>query len=198
MKKVYFLLLALIMVITISACESRSIGIIGGADGPTKIIVGKKSNEKQYMSEKEPVKAVMIDGYIYYETGEDNDINGRCGNLDGSFTKAVDKWEIPKNDNESNFELKSKNTQGYQLGFTEGTIEVQIGDDWEIFKKFETVQDIFEYKYILKVEGKIEGTKDDVEYIILSNTLNVTANDVATSQLNSADKTFLVVRIDYD
>lgn len=198
MKKSIFLVLAIAFVLTLSACQSRSIGIIGGADGPTSIAVGEKKDSLQYPSEKEPVRAIMLDGYLYYDTGEDNDMLGRCGNLDGSFTKTVDKWELPKKDNEANFELKSKDYCGYQAGFTEGTIEVPIGDDWEIFKKLETEQDISEYKYILKVEGRVDGAKDDIEYIILSNTLEVTANDVAKSETSSSDRTFLVVERDFD
>ncbi len=197
MKKLSFLILTIVMVLGIAGCESRSIGIIGGADGPTKIIVGKETDNKQSRSETEPVEVVMIDGSIYYETGEDNDMQGRCGNLDGSFTKTVDKWEIPKNDNEANFELKNRDYSGYQLGFTEGTIEVPIGDDWKIFRKLETVQDISKYKYILKVEGEI-SENDAVEYIIFANKLDVTANEVAKAQENSADREFLVIETDFD
>lgn len=158
----------------------------GGADGPTKIMVGEKKDDKQYRSEKEPVKAIMLDGSIYFETSEDDDMQGRCGTLDGNFTKTVDKWEIPKKDNEANFELKSKDYCGYQLGFTEDTIEVPIGDDWEIFKKIdEPEKDLTKYKYILKVEGDTQYKHGESEYIILSNSLDITANDVAKSLLSS-------------
>lgn len=195
MKKIGLLILAIAVVLTMSACEARSIGIIGGAGGPTNIVV---DSNKQYRNEKEPVKAIMLDGYIYYETGEDNDIQGRCGTLDGCFTKTVDKWELPKNDNEANFELKNKDYCGYQAGFAEGTIEVPIGDDWEIFKRLETEQDVSKYKYILKVEGEIEGRMDDVEYIILANTLDLTANDIANTESSPADRECLVIKRDFD
>ena len=195
MKRLAILFAVLITVLALVGCQSQSIGIIGGSDGPTNIVVSE--NNKQYKSEKETVKAIMIDGFIYYETGEDNDTEGRCGTLDGEFEKAVDTWELPNNNNEANFEIKNRDC-GYQLGMIENTIEVPIGDDWEIFKKLDTVQDISKYKYILKVEGKVDGAKDDVEYIILSNTLDVTANEVAKSQLSSADRTYLVIEIEYD
>lgn len=195
MKKISILFSIFLIILTFVGCQSRSIGIIGGSDGPTNIIVSEdKSQDK---NKKEPVKTIMIDGALYYEIDEDSDIDARCGVLDGAFKKTVDVWEIPKNDNESNFETKNKEC-GYQLGMIENTIEVPIDDDWEIFKKFDTVQDISKYKYILKIKGKIDGAKDDVEYIILSNTIDVTANDVAKSQLNSADRTFLVVATDFD
>ncbi len=195
MKKFSCLMLVLVIALIVASCQARSIGIIGGADGLTKIMVGKGKDAKRYRSEREPVKAIMLDGSIYFETGDDSDIKGRCGNLDGSFKKTVDKWELPKNDSEANFELKSKDYCGYQYGFTKGTIEVPIGDDWEIFKKCETVQDISRYKYILKVEGEIPGN-DDMEYIVLTNKLDVTAFEIAEAGLSSANREFLVIAQD--
>lgn len=173
------ILLIAVVVLSMAGCSSQSIGVIGGADGPTTVFVTGGKN-KEYKSEKEPVKAVMLDGEIYYETGEENEMIGRCGNLDGGFTKAVDKWELPKNDNEANFELKSKDYCGYQLGFTENTIEVPIDDDWKIFKKIITDEDIDRYKYVFKVEGDTKYQFGEKKYIILANDLNITANDVAT------------------
>ena len=197
MKKFSCLMLVLVIALSVAGCQARSIGIIGWGDGPTGIAVGKGKDAKQYRSEKEPVKAIMLDGSLYFETGEDSDIKGRCGNLDGTFKKTVDKWEIPKNDNEANFELKSKDYCGFQHGFVKGTIEVPVGDDWEIFKKCETVQDISKYKYILKVEGEIPGA-DDTEYIVLTNKLDVTAFEIAEAELSSANREFLVIAHDLD
>jgi hypothetical protein len=196
-KKFTCLILVLVIALSVAGCQARSIGIIGGADGPTGIVVGKGKDLKRYRSEKEPVKAIMLDGSLYFETGEDSDVIGRCGTLDGSFKKTVDKWELPKNDNEANFELKSKDYCGFQHGFVKGTIEVPIGDDWEIFRKCETVQDISKYKYILKVEGEIPGN-DDIEYIVLANKLDVTALEIAEADLSSANTEFLIIASDLD
>lgn len=186
MKK-WLCIISALLCITLTACENTGdIGIIGGADGPTSIIAAKKKANKQYRSEKEPVKAIMLNGYIYYETGEDRDVTAKCGTLDGNFTKAVDQWELPKKDNEANFALKSKEYCGYQWGITEATIEVPIGDDWEIFKKLDDPEkDLTQYQYILKVEGDTQYKHGKSEYIILSNTLDVTANDVAKSNFSS-------------
>lgn len=191
MKKLYVFLIS-VMVLNATGCARRSVGVIGGADGPTKIIVGEK-NGKVYRSEKEPVKAVMIDGCIYYETGEDNDAEARCGVLDGSFEKAVDKWELPKNDNESNFEIKNN---GYQVGVAEDTIEILIGDDWEIFRKiYDSEKDLTQYKYIIEVEGDTQYKFGEKEYIVLTNDLDITANDVAKSLFSSDSGDYLDVYI---
>lgn len=201
MKRACFLIMTTIMLFSMTACEMVSIGKIGGSDGPTKIFVEKNKEGKQYKSEKEPVRAIMLDGAIYFDTGEDSDINGRCGVLDGSFIKTVDKWELPENDNEANFEIVGKEC-GYQLGAIENTIEVPIGDDWEIFKKIDDPEkDFSQYKYIFKVEGKIDGAKEEVEYTILSNSLDITANDVANSTLTQNFKDLLdiyIIDIDLD
>lgn len=186
MKKFGFLMLAIVIAMSMVGCQARSIGIIGG----------QGRYNKQYKSEREPVKAVMLDGSIYFETGEDNDMQGRCGTLDGNFTKTVDKWELPKRDNEANFELRNKNYCGYQMGIIEGTIEVPIGDDWEIFKKInEPEKDLTQYKYIFKVEGPTQYQHGDSEYVILANDLNISANDVAKSMFSSSSDDYIDIYI---
>lgn len=47
MKKLLFLLLTCVLIAGTS-CNDSSIGIIGGSDGPTEIIVGKKINTTKY------------------------------------------------------------------------------------------------------------------------------------------------------
>lgn len=191
MKKLYMFLI-IVMVLTATGCAGQSVGVIGGADGPTKIIVSDKKG-KVYRSEKEPVKAVMIDGCIYYDTGEDNDAESRCGVFDGSFEKAVDKWELPKNNNESNFEIKNN---GYQIGAREDAIEILIGDDWEIFRKiYDSEKDLTQYKYIIDVEGDTQYKFGEKEYIVLANDLDITANDVAKSLFSSDSGDYLDVYV---
>ena len=185
MKKIYALLCSVIIIAAMTGCDATSIGMIGGSDGPTDVIVNS-GKESKYRSEKEPVKVVKVGGFLYYETGEDNDISGRCGTLDGHFTKAAEKYEIPQNDNESNFDLKDPDYSGYQVGMSEDTIEIPIGNDWEIFKKLnDPEKDLSQYKYIMKVEGETEYSFGDAEYIVLTNDLNITANDIAKSYLSS-------------
>lgn len=185
MKKLCALLFSLVIIAAMTGCDTISIGMIGGSDGPTDVIVSS-GKESKYRSEKEPVKVVKVDGFLYYETGEDNDISGRCGTLDGHFTKAAEKYEIPQNDNESNFDLKDPDYSGYQVGMAEDTIEIPIEDDWEIFKKlYDSEKDLSQYKYIMKVEGETEYSFGEAEYIVLTNELDITANDIAKSYLSS-------------
>ncbi|MDO5477853.1 MAG: sodium ion-translocating decarboxylase subunit beta [Clostridia bacterium] len=50
MKKIFVLFLAVLMAFTLIACsENKSIGIIGGADGPTAIFVSTGTNEADIM-----------------------------------------------------------------------------------------------------------------------------------------------------
>ncbi|MBQ2942711.1 MAG: sodium ion-translocating decarboxylase subunit beta [Clostridia bacterium] len=50
MKKIFVLFLAVLMAFTLIACsENKSIGIIGGADGPTAIFVSTGTNEADVM-----------------------------------------------------------------------------------------------------------------------------------------------------
>lgn len=195
MKKLFALLCSVIMIAAMTGCEATSIGIIGGVDGPTDIVVSseKKSN---YRSNKEPVRVVKVDGFLYYETGEDNDTSDRCGTLDGHFTKTAEKYGIPQNDNESNFDLKDPDYSGYQVGMSEDTIEIPIEDDWEIFKKlYDSEKDLSQYKYIMKVEGETEYSFGDAEYIVLTNDLDITANDIAKSYLSSQSADVLDIYI---
>ena len=167
------------------ACSNaKSIGVIGGADGPTNIIASENKDYKA-MTEKEPVKVVRIDGCLYYETGQDSDIEARCGTLDGNFEKTVDAYEIPQNDNEANFEFKNKDYCGYQAGTTEDAIEIPIDDDWEIFKRIETNADISKYKYCYILEGTLPNAQDDSEYLVLANDMNITFEEAANKIFGS-------------
>ena len=84
----------------------------------------------------------------------------------------------------------------------EDTIEIPIEDDWEIFKKlYDPEKDLSQYKYIMKVEGETEYSFGDAEYIILTNDLDITTNDIAKSYLSSQSADVLdiyVVSMDTD
>ena len=93
MKRVLFISVIL-AVLLFSACGSKnSIGIIGGADGSTSVVVSGKDKNAVY--EKEPVRMVKIDGSLYYETDEDSELEARYGTLDGNLVKGAEGYEIP-------------------------------------------------------------------------------------------------------
>lgn len=73
---------------------------------------------------------IMVDGKLYYDTGKESSINGRCGNMDGEITSSVDSSEIPTKNDQSNF----GRGYGYQYGMN-GTIEVSLNDKWFIFEQ---------------------------------------------------------------
>lgn len=173
MKRILILAVAVICM-TLTACNNKSsVGVIGGADGPTNIIVGEEGNKKN--SRIESIRIANVNGELYYEIDEDSDIEARCGVMDGNFENTVDRYEIPKNSGEVNF----LGADGYQLGLIENTIEIPLGDDWEIFKKIDTNSDVLRYKYCYVVEGILPNAKDDSEFMVLANTLDITFEEAS-------------------
>ena len=75
------------------------------------------------------IPMVMVEGKLYYDTGKESTLDGRCGVMDGEITSTVDSSEIPTKDNQSNF----SSANGYQYG-TDGTIEVLIDGKWIVFE----------------------------------------------------------------
>ncbi len=73
---------------------------------------------------------VMVNGIVYYDTGNKSSINDRCGNMDGQITSECSGSEVPTEDNQSNF----GKGYDYQYGLAEGTIEIQLTDgNWYVF-----------------------------------------------------------------
>lgn len=172
MKK-SIIIFACVFMLVLSGCRSKSIGIIGGADGPTDIIVSNNEDENKYG--KDFVRMVRIDGGLYYETGKSSDITARCGNLDGSFKKTSGKFEVPQNDNESNFD----DADGYQIGTGSNTIEISIGGEWKIFEKINMAADILKYKYCFELSGRLPNAKTDSKYLVLANEQDISFDDAA-------------------
>lgn len=76
------------------------------------------------------IQMVMVKGELYYDTGKESEIDGRCGLMDGEITSSVDGSEIPTENNQSNFGTGYQ----YQIG-TEGRIEIYINNKWFVFEK---------------------------------------------------------------
>lgn len=72
---------------------------------------------------------VRVNSKLYYDTGRESTVSGRCGNMDGEITSTVDGTEIPMEDNQSNF----GSGFGYQYG-TDDTIEIYMNEKWFVFE----------------------------------------------------------------
>lgn len=171
MKRIFLLMCATAVVL--SGCNATSVGIIGGADGPTRMIVSDNDDSAEFESDN--VRMLRIDGALYYETGEESEVDARCGNMDGTFKKSVPSNMVPQNDNESNFDDSSE----YQIGSSKDTVEILIDDDWEIFAKIDTEADVLKYKYCCELEGRLPNAAADSKYLVLANDETVTFDDAA-------------------
>ncbi len=74
-------------------------------------------------------RIVMVNGKLYYDTGKESTFELRCGTMDGKISSSVGQNEIPREDNQANFE----GDYGYQYG-RENTIEVSIDGKWCVFE----------------------------------------------------------------
>lgn len=181
MKKIT---LAMIFCLLLTACESKSIGIIGGADGPTSILVGENSEivkgqfGEQY--EKKPLRMFRLDGDLYYDSGISGELTPRCGIFDGQLIKTAEIGEIPQKSGESNFEV-----DGYR-NVTKIAKEVNINGEWVIFKKYDSFgKSIEEYNYGFYMKGHLNNAAVDSEIIVLSDNVDVIFNDVYEPLLSS-------------
>ncbi len=75
------------------------------------------------------IPMVRVNGKLYYDTGIESTIRGRCGTMDGEITSTVDGSEIPIEDNQSNF----GSGFGYQYA-ADDTIEIYMNEKWFIFE----------------------------------------------------------------
>lgn len=79
--------------------------------------------------EWDKIPMVMVDGKLYYDTGKESSIDGRCAMMDGEISSSVDGSEIPTEDDQSNFGTG----YGYQYG-ADDTIELLINEKWIVFE----------------------------------------------------------------
>lgn len=175
MKKVFCLIVLLALCVT--GCENNSIGVIGGADGPTAVIVSDAYGQQLV---KSPVKMFMVEEELYYDTGIKSDIEARCGTLDGLLEKDAKENEIPKKSGKANFY-----TEGYQLA-TDITKEVCIDGEWRVFRRYENVpESLSDYKYCFYIKGRLNNAESDSEVIVLTDNKDVSFSDVFAPMLSS-------------
>jgi len=183
MKRIITLII-IMCCLMLTACNNASIGVIGGANGPTAILVGENNETgngqfgKQY--EKKPIRMFNVDGELYYDSGLVSDMTPRCGTMDGELKKGVKENEIPHKSGEANFDI-----DGYQSA-TSITKELNIDGEWIIFKKYENKpENIEDYKYCFYIKGHLNNAVIDSEIVVLTDNKNVTFNDVYASILSS-------------
>ncbi|MBE7027300.1 MAG: sodium ion-translocating decarboxylase subunit beta [Ruminococcaceae bacterium] len=174
----------LLLCLSLTACNSTSIGIIGGADGPTAMFVGenKETLKGQFgkQLEKRPIRMFNVDGELYYDSGLISENVPRCGTMDGALEKTVKENEIPLKSGEANFEAG-----GYQNA-TSITKEAIVDGKWVIFKKYDTYSRALDgLKYCYHIKGRLNGGVVDSEMIVLSEDEDVTFDDVYAPLLSS-------------
>ncbi len=107
-----------------------------------------------------PAPMIRVDGITYIQTGRINKLV-KCGIMDGIIESSVSEYEMPNQDNQSNF----GSGYGYQFG-ADGTIEVNVDGQWHLFaseEKFdELVLDLSNYQ---KVSDLSERSDADVNVL---------------------------------
>jgi hypothetical protein len=109
-------------------------------DTNTEVENANASMETEQTTETEPTETaiftsqdmaamVMFNDKLYYDTGTIDNGGGRCGMMDGSITSKCNDYEIPTENNQSNFGTG----YGIQYGRVESEIEVCIDGDWHVF-----------------------------------------------------------------
>ena len=175
MKKC-FVIVSFFLCLALVGCGGKAVGIIGGADGPTSVYVSENDSQSQ----KEPIRLVRADGKLYYDSKKKSETDARCGVMDGALTKTAGKFEVPKGNDECNF----NGPTGYQIG-AEGTIEIEENSSWTVFKEIPTNWDVLKYKYAFLLSGRMPNAASDSAFLVLSNDKNVTFDDAAYKLLGS-------------
>lgn len=185
MKRIITLII-LISCLLLTACsDSASIGVIGGADGPTAIYIGKPGTGNN--TEISPIRMINVDGVLYYDSGLISDVEARCGTLDGNLKKAAAEYEVPKKSGEANFE-----TEAYAFGYqntTSITKEIPDSDGWVIFKKIDGYGNgLSRFKYGYRITGRHPNAEVDSEYIVLANSMDITFGQITKYFFGSQKK----------
>ena len=138
MIKILTLAMAFYLLFSLAACVSRAALKTGSTPPPAEVVDADYAPENPVVDaqfahvpehgEEAPLMLVMIDSQLYCATGQDSDIDGRCGMMDGRIDSSVERGEIPGQNGQSNFGAP----YGYQYG-SDGQIEVNLEDRWLVF-----------------------------------------------------------------
>ena len=146
MKKRLLIAFSISIMLLMSACGKQAVSsdeqtsesttaVESEATGETiEAAFGMETTDNELSSTEIPgdrIPMIMIDGLLYYDTGKESTLEGRCGMMDGEITSTVDASEIPTEDNQSNFGFGF----GYQYGIN-NSIDIQLEDGtWYVFQR---------------------------------------------------------------
>ncbi len=99
---------------------------INASEDELPSLYSKQNSEKP---EYDVIPMVMVNNKLYYDTGKESSIDGRCGVMDGEITSTVDGSQIPTENNQSNFGTGFE----YQYGAND-TIEIFMNGKWIVFE----------------------------------------------------------------
>lgn len=146
MTKILALAMALYLLFSLAACVSRTVPKIEtpvvrtevtDADfTPEPFVVDAQFAHVSEGEEENFPLLVRIDDQLYESSGEESDIDGRCGMMDGRIDSSVERGKIPGQNGQSNFGAP----YGYQYG-TEGRIEVNLAECWLVFTPVQNTEE---------------------------------------------------------
>lgn len=156
MKQILFTFMLAVCLLLCACGEATSIGIIGGSDGPTAIMVGEET-------EKEPIRMIRVGGKLYYDSDEESElVEGKAPHSE--LKQSAKEGEIPEGENSCNF----AGAVGYRND-TDGTKDVLVEDEWVVFKLFDDPeQDLSQYKYCYYLKGRMPNAESDSEFVVLT------------------------------
>lgn len=139
----------------------------------------KEINESNTAETWDLIPMVMINGELYLDTGYESTIEKRNDVIDGEIFSQVQSYEEPTENNQSNFGVGYK----YQIGVSEGTVELLINGKWWIFATEEARQKIqFPAKEYLEID---QVDKITIESIDSGTGVTITSAEQITAITNA-------------
>lgn len=174
--KIYEVLLICLAIFSLSACSSNH-----DEQTTERTVYESALIEKEKHTEIDYPQLVMVDGKLYRATGEESDIDARCGNMDGEITTSVNITEIPSEDRQSNF------GKGYGYQYVgEGSIDVYMADGSEELKWMRFVTERSDFP-VATATAEVLTTIDTLEGVSME-VVHVTNQGIKLSFLNKTDK----------
>ena len=146
MLKILTLAMAFYLIFSLAACVSRAAPKAGGTPNPAEVVDADYTPDSPVVDaqfahvpetgEEAARLLVLIDGQLYCATGQDSDIDGRCGMMDGRIDSSVERGQIPGQNGQSNFGAP----YGYQYG-ADGQIEVNLEERWIVFAPVQSTEE---------------------------------------------------------